>query len=719
MVYCFYIYYISLLWFTVSLFIILHCYGLLVLYLLYFIVMVYWFFIYYISLLWFTGSLFIIFHCYGLLFLYLLYFIVMVYWFFIYYISLLWLILFLFLYLLYFIVMVNTVSLFLYLLYFIVSVAAEEPSISEPLSLSDLHTSSASQRKIVLLSSPRSSTSETTPTATSSDSHFVLFHTDKLNDFVKPLACPECGTAALRITETAVKGYAVQLQLSCDMCSAKLSTVYSSPQLPVCDNPTRQPFLINRLSVLAAREGGVNQTGLVRLTTLMNIKGGLHSKTFSSISDMLKQKLVYGTAYDALVEAHENVRRVHQEIYGESNGPLQLAVSYDGTWKTRGFHSLFGVGFVIEVLTGLVIDYVIRSKYCVECELVGKKLQGEEKEQWQELHREHCDVNHTGSSSSMETEAAKVMWARSMDLIGAQYTSILGDGDAAVLSALNTLQPYGADVTIEKRECINHMSKRMFKGLEKVVKESSTKGNASTSSKPQVTTSLSGKGKLTTAKMKKWSQYYRNAVVKNAPDVEATRHAIWAIFFHNISTFDDPHHDHCDIDWCYHQQAMAEGVDPEQRWKAGKHDPPIPREASEQLVPLFKRLSDRELLGRCMSLGTSNANESLHAVIWRRAPKAVYSSRKTVEIAVAMGVVQFNNGSDMLVKAAEAVAPQAGSSSQLSMLAKRQDRSRLRKAEVAAKLETRSSRKRKALQRMQADNKQSEEEGHLYDPGAW
>ena len=77
-------------------------------------------------------------------------------------------------------------------------------------------------------------------------------------------------------------------------------------------------------------------------------------------------------------------------------------------------------------------------------------MKGEEKKQWQELHQDNCDVNHTGSSGSMETEAAKVMWLRSMDLMDAQYTSILGDGDAAVLSALNTMQPYGADVTIEK-----------------------------------------------------------------------------------------------------------------------------------------------------------------------------------------------------------------------------------------------------------------------------
>ena len=128
-------------------------------------------------------------------------------------------------------------------------------------------------------------------------------------------------------------------------------------------------FSLVRLTTLMNINSGIHSKtfSLVRLTTLMNIKGGIHSKTFSSILDTLKQKLVYGTAYDALMEAHKNVRRMHQDIYGECNGPLQISVGYDGSWKTRGFHSLFGVGFVIEVLTGLVIDYVIQSKYCVEC----------------------------------------------------------------------------------------------------------------------------------------------------------------------------------------------------------------------------------------------------------------------------------------------------------------------------------------------------------------
>ena len=38
------------------------------------------------------------------------------------------------------------------------------------------------------------------------------------------------------------------------------------------------------------------------------------------------------------------------------NAFLELSVRYDGCWKTRDFHSIFDVGFVIEVLTGRVID---------------------------------------------------------------------------------------------------------------------------------------------------------------------------------------------------------------------------------------------------------------------------------------------------------------------------------------------------------------------------
>ena len=157
----------------------------------------------------------------------------------------------------------------------------------------------------------------------------------------------------------------------------------------------------------------------------------------------------------------------------------------------------------------------------------------------------------------------------------------------------------------------------------------------------------------------------------------------------------------CDPEWSFYQQATAGCVEPEQKRKEGKHDQPLPRDASEILVPLFERLSKPGLFERCMSLGTSNANESLHSVIWKRAPKTVFSSRKTVEIVV--GIVQFNKGAQMLVDATTAVIPQAGPSRQLSALAVKMYQERLRQADAAANLESKSSRKRRALLKLQAN----------------
>ena len=135
-----------------------------------------------------------------------------------------------------------------YILHF--TVAVEETS-SESVSLTALHEASASRRKVILLSSPSEPVRPTTATA---DDHFVMFHTAKMDELVGSAACPHCNTAALHVTETYLKGYAVQRHLTCEHCYAELSSVYSSPKLPTCDNPTRQPYMINhRRSCSAGR----------------------------------------------------------------------------------------------------------------------------------------------------------------------------------------------------------------------------------------------------------------------------------------------------------------------------------------------------------------------------------------------------------------------------------------------------------------------------------
>ncbi|KAH7979611.1 hypothetical protein HPB49_010123 [Dermacentor silvarum] len=58
------------------------------------------------------------------------------------------------------------------------------------------------------------------------------------------------------------------------------------------------------------------------------------------------------------------------ELYAELNvGRIgNIAVSYDGSWMTRGHTSHIGVSTVIELFSGLVLDFVVLSNFCAGCE---------------------------------------------------------------------------------------------------------------------------------------------------------------------------------------------------------------------------------------------------------------------------------------------------------------------------------------------------------------
>ena len=65
--------------------------------------------------------------------------------------------------------------------------------------------------------------------------------------------------------------------------------------------------------------------------------------------------------------------------------PLSITVSFDGSWHKRGHTSMYGVAAVIDVLTGLVVDYVVLSKYCHACGMKKTEL-GTDYEAFQNWH---------------------------------------------------------------------------------------------------------------------------------------------------------------------------------------------------------------------------------------------------------------------------------------------------------------------------------------------
>ena len=101
---------------------------------------------------------------------------------------------------------------------------------------------------------------------------------------------------------------------------------------------------------------------------------------------------------------------LQQQIAGGETPIINIGVTYDGTWQKRGFSSLYGVGICIDIMTGLVIDYELMSKYCQSCK--NKKAEGCSEEQWthwMEQYEADCHINHRGSSKAMEQEAAKII----------------------------------------------------------------------------------------------------------------------------------------------------------------------------------------------------------------------------------------------------------------------------------------------------------------------
>lgn len=118
--------------------------------------------------------------------------------------------------------------------------------------------------------------------------------------------------------------------------------------------------------------------------------------------------------------------------------------------------------------------------------------------------------------------------------------------------------------------------------------------------------------------------------------------AVWASFFHTLSTDDDPHHDRCPAgteSWCFFRRAEASNTEPR------PHSKPPPRDIAQALVPIYKRLGDPQLLQRCLAGKTQNSNEGFHSMLWRVCPKERWAGRRTVDTALAVCAQRFNKGS--------------------------------------------------------------------------
>ncbi|XP_071579129.1 uncharacterized protein [Temnothorax nylanderi] len=436
---------------------------------------------------------------------------------------------------------------------------------------------------------------------------------------------------------------------------------------------------------------GVGRDGINLFCGLMDIGQGLSKSTYDLIVGHIRNAAK--AVFDVLCQKAVKEEKEENEKRGRPS--TNLKVSGDGSWKKRGFTSLFGVTTLIAYYSGKVIDLVIKSSYCQACTVWRKREGTEEYANWYENHQEECASNHDGSAGKMEVDAVKEMFSTSENKYGVKYGNYIGDGDSKTFKAILDLNPYGDDFPVSKNECIGHVEKRIGSRLRNIKKEKK----------------LGGKGKLTDVLIKKLTKYYGLAIRRNIESVDGMEKAIMATYLHLCSTNENPRHENCPEgadSWCKYRVAQALGTH-------FNHPPPLHPDIAKNILPIYENLSKKDLLERCLGGHTQNANESFNSTIWRLAPKHLHSGVKIIEIAAYITAGIFNEGYFAVLKIMEILQIKIGP--QCKLFADNYKVERTKRQERRSFSSSREARLARKQRQIEQNELFEEAEGILYGPG--
>ncbi|XP_071574866.1 uncharacterized protein [Temnothorax nylanderi] len=495
------------------------------------------------------------------------------------------------------------------------------------------------------------------------------------------LKCKKCN-GDVKFGKKDEHGLGFQLSVLCK-CDEKF--IY------LCEKINNKSYEINRRLVFVMRLLGVGIAGI---------------NTFLGLMDLGK-KISNNMYYAAVDNIFVAVSAVYNEVIGKAgreekeknaangNEEKNLTVSGDGSWSRRGFSSLFGIVTVIGHYTSKVLDTLVKSSFCKLCVINKNKMTDTEFDTWFSEHEDDCQANHKGSAGAMEVQGMLEMFARAENLHDAKYSNYIGDGDTKTFKAL--LQQ---DQEVSKKECINHVQKRMGSRLRKVKKTNKKVGGR-------------GPGKLTDKLINELTIYYGLAIRRNSCDVDAMRNDVWATFFHKISTDEEPQHENCPSgpnSWCKWRQAEAAGT-----LQSYNHPPSLDSNVQELIRPIYEDLSSQDLLNRCCGGFTQNNNECFNKTVWQFAPKHSFCSSNIINIATYLATCIFNEGLKPILKIMSIMGVTIGPNAYEYACAR--DANRIKDAERLSSIHSIEARMARQNKRLQEQVNFEETEGLLYGPG--
>ena len=534
------------------------------------------------------------------------------------------------------------------------------------------------------------------------DDCYIIVQKSSLSRFVGRLLCPACSNPAVTFKVSDVKcGFSTKGTLCCNSCKNFFEEDFLCDRVGGSTSSPNQCFDINVRAILAFRGIGCGYAPMKQWLGLMNMPYSPSQNVYQK--NLKKIELASKKTFEEISQRMgPAIRKAYEEIgvTPDENGILDIAVSYDGSWQKRGYTSHNGMASVIDLMTGYPIDFEVLSNYCNKCRIAEDKNVSNE---WKVKHAPNCQRNFTGSAGAMEVECAKRLWTRSVEKNNFRYTTILSDGDSKAYDAVKALKVYGESKEIQKEDCINHVAKRIGTALRNLVEVSKAQKK-----------SIAGKGRLTKVKIQKIQNYYGRAIKDNCSDVELCKNRIMAILLHLSSTDAAPKHAQCPPganSWCFFQRSLAKSEDP----GSHKEHETLPVEIGKQLVPIFQRLSDNDLLRRCSRNKTQNPSESFHHINWKICPKTIYAGLRTISTAVSLAACQFSMGCSFTNTLCRTLKLDPGSN--LVVSNKTRDSLRIKRAESAESFKAKKRRKQLKYVKTVKEQNLASSEGDMYAAG--
>ena len=504
------------------------------------------------------------------------------------------------------------------------------------------------------------------------------------------LKCP-CGeSSGLVLCETGAPSMYGNLHFSCQLCQrfqivriARLSRNFV-------------PDIAYR-SVVAARLVGLGRQGLAKLFAVLNCPAP--AKKFDQ---HLKTVLPYAQTEceNSMSFAAAEIRAFRQKEYQivqDVDAPLDMCVSYDGTYHSQGRMSSIGVFRMISAehgLPGKVVDQVIFNRVC-EVHKAAKKA-GKEAELCD--HRCHGVGEYMGSAQAMEADAAVVLAKRSIGMRGIRYSSISMDGDSKTFSSLGLAKPYGSDFSIQRLQDPGHLAKRTGETLYKMAKSTTLsdgkKGN--------------GKGRFTQSCQDFFKSSIR-AICVTAKTTEEAKSRILALAYHegnDHSMCPDSTED--SISWC----KVKNGEKSSSSYAFGKVV------LHELVVPALElSILNGNVLEQSINAPHTNTNEASHHQLWKMAPKKLRVGHHEMDLAACLSTLAWNDGYWSVKMIFQHMGIQPGELFDKGLV--EYDIKRANNGDRQVSTEYKKKRVQWKKSRYAQHNQQSKNDGVSYNPGAF